>query len=80
MLKALGKKIILKAVEEAKKGSLLLPGAKPSKYMAEAVGDEVKNVKKGDVVYLDKHHGAALEHENEKFLIVEENSILAAID
>jgi co-chaperonin GroES (HSP10) len=80
MLKAVGKKIILKAVEESKKGSLFLPGIKPVKFVVMDTGEDVDNIAVGDVVYLDKHHGAELEHEGEKFLVIEESAILAVVD
>lgn len=79
MLTPLAKKIIVKPVE-VKHGTLLVTGQKPIQYQIIAVGDEVTKVKSGDIIYLEKHYGAEIEHEKEKFLVIEESSILAKLD
>lgn len=79
MLTPLAKKIIVKPVE-IKHGTLLVTGQKPIQYQIIAVGDEVTKVKSGDIIYLEKHYGAEIEHEKEKFLVIEESSILAKLD
>jgi len=79
MLIPLGKRIIVKPIE-VKKGALLLPGAKPTQFQILAIGDEVTKVKVGNTIYLEKHYGAEIEHENEKFLVINEDSILAKLD
>ena len=79
MLKPLGKKIIVQPVE-IKHGTLLVPGQKPTQYKVIEIGDEVTKVKEGNIIYLEKHYGAEIEHEREKFLVIEENSILAKLD
>lgn len=79
MLTPLGKKIIVKPIE-VKHGTLIVSGVKPSQYHIVAVGDEVTKVKAGDTIYLEKHYGAEIEHEKEKFLVIQEDSILARLD
>ncbi len=79
MLATLGKKIIVKSIE-VKAGDLILTHAKPLQYQVLVVGDEVTRVKHGDIVYLDNYHGALLEHEKEKLLVIEESAILARVD
>jgi len=79
MLIPLGKRIILKPVE-IKNNTLILTSQKPLQYQIFAVGDEVTKVKVNDIIYLEKHYGAEIEHEKEKFLVIEENSILAKLD
>lgn len=79
MLIPLGKKIILKPVE-TKNGVLILTNSKPTQFQVFAVGDEVTRVKSGDIIYLEKHYGAEIEHEKEKYLVIEESSILAKLD
>lgn len=78
MLIPLGKKIIVKPIEQ-KHGTLLVSGLKPVQFHVVAVGDEVTKVKASDIVYMDKYAGAEIEHEKEKFLIVEEANILAKL-
>lgn len=80
MLAPVGKRIIVRPFEETKKGSLLLPGQKPTQFTVIAIGDEVTKVKPHDTIYLEKHHGAEIEHDNEKYIVVEESSILAKLD
>jgi len=78
MLKPVGKRIIVKPVE-IKAGSLIVTNAKPSQYTVMAIGDEVTKVMPNDIIYLEKHYGAEIEHEKEKFLVIEEGSILAKV-
>jgi len=79
MLTPVGKRIIVKPVE-TKHGSLLVTGMKPTQHQIIAIGDEVTKAKVGDILYLDKHHGAEIEHEKEKYLVIDESSILAKLD
>lgn len=79
MLTPVGKRIIIKPIE-VKAGTLLLANAKPTQFQVISIGDEVTKVKPGNIIYLEKHYGAEIEHEKEKFLVIEENSILAKLD
>lgn len=79
MISPIGKRLIVKPVE-VKHGTLLLSGVKPTQFLICSIGDEVTKVKIGDVVYLGKHVGAEIDHENETFLVIEESSILAKVD
>lgn len=79
MLTPVGKRIIVKPIEQ-KQGALILTNQKPSQYQVIAIGDEVTKVKPNNTIYLEKHYGAEIEHEKEKFLVIEENSILAKLD
>lgn len=78
MLMPIAKRIIIKPVE-AKTGTLILTNPKHSQFHVIAIGDEVTKVKLGDIIYLEKHYGVEIEHEKEKFLVIDENSILAKI-
>jgi co-chaperonin GroES (HSP10) len=78
MLIPLAKKIIVKPIE-VKAGNLILTNTKPSQFLIISIGDEVTRVKPGDIIYLEKHYGAEIEHEKEKFLVIEEASILAKV-
>ena len=79
MLKPLAKRIIVKPVE-IKHGTLIVNNSKPSQYQVIAIGDEVTKVKIADIIYLENYQGAVIEHEKEKFLVVDEESILAKLD
>lgn len=79
MLIPLGKKIVVKPVE-VKHGTLIVSGIKPSQYQVIAVGDEVTKVVPGNTIYLEKHFGAEIEHNGEKFLVVDIVSVLAKLD
>jgi co-chaperonin GroES (HSP10) len=78
MLKPLGKRVLIKPVE-MKAGVLFVSGAKPVQYEVMGLGDEVTKVAIGNIIYLEKHYGAEIEHNKEKFLVVEEASILAKV-
>ena len=79
MLKPCGKRILIQPVE-VKHGTLLLTNQKPTQYKVIAIGDEATKVKPSDIIYLEKHYGTEIEHEKEKFLVIDENSILAKLD
>lgn len=79
MLTPIGKRILISSVP-VKAGTLLVPKQLPTQFQVIAIGDEVTKVKIGDIVYLEKHYGAEIEHEKEKYLVIEEASILAKLD
>lgn len=79
MLKPIGKRLLIKPIEE-KHGTLIVTNQKPKQFLIIASGNEVTKVMEGDIVYLEKHYGVEIEHENEKYLIIDEASILAKLD
>ncbi len=78
MLKPLGKRVLVRPIE-MKAGALFISGAKPVQYEVMGLGDEVTKVAVGNIIYLEKHYGAEIEHDKQKFLVVEEASILAKV-
>ena len=78
MLTPVAKRVIIKPLE-LKQGPLLIMGQKPLQFTVIAIGDDVSKVKSGDVIYLEKHYGIEIDHEGEKFLVIDEGSILAKI-
>jgi len=78
MLTPIGKRLIVKPVE-AKAGNLILTNAKPTQFHIIAIGDEVTKVKAGDIIYMQNQYGSEIEHEKEKFLVIEEGAILAKV-
>lgn len=79
MLTPLGKKIVIRAIENTH-GNIIVSGSKPTQFKIIRIGDEVSKVKAGDIVYLDKYAGCEIEHEKEKFMVIEESQILAKVD
>lgn len=79
MLTPVGKRLLVKPIE-IKHGTLIVTNQKHSQFHVIAIGDEVTKVKPGNTIYMDKHFGAEIEHEKEKFLVVDEASILAKLD
>jgi co-chaperonin GroES (HSP10) len=78
MLTPIGKRITVKPIE-IKHGALIVHNTKPKQFMIISIGDEVTKVKAGDTIFLEKHYGVEIEHENEKVLVIDENSILAKL-
>jgi len=89
----LGTRVLLKEIEseETTKSGIVLPSnAKEKPYMAEVVeigpgemkdGKEIKMVvKKGDRVLYNKYSGTEVKLENEKYLLVKQDDILAVIE
>jgi chaperonin GroES len=92
-IKPLGTRVLLKEIEseETTKSGIVLPSnAKEKPYMAEVVeigpgevkdGKEIKMVvKKGDRVLYSKYAGTEVKLENEKYLLVKQDDILAVIE
>ncbi|MEK7703039.1 MAG: co-chaperone GroES [Nitrospirota bacterium] len=62
---------------------LYIPDAakeKPQKGQIEAIGDEVKNVKVGEVVLFDKYSGSKITIDSQEYLILKEEDILGIIE
>jgi chaperonin GroES len=91
-IKPLGARALLKEIEseETTKSGIVLPSnAKEKPYVAEVVeigpgeakdGKEIKMVvKKGDRVLYSKYAGTEVKLENEKYLLVKQDDILAVI-
>jgi len=92
-IKPLGTRVLLKEIEseETTKSGIVLPSnAKEKPYMAEVVeigpgevkdGKEIKMlVKKGDRVLYNKYAGTEVKLDNEKYLLVKQDDILAVIE
>jgi co-chaperonin GroES (HSP10) len=78
MLTPVAKRVLIKPIEQGKVGSLIV-NQKPVQFTVIAVGDEVTKVKGGDIIYLEKHYGVEIDHEKEKYLVIDEDTILAKI-
>jgi len=92
-VKPLGSRVLLKEVEteETTKSGIVLPSnAKEKPYMAEVIevgpgekkdGYEIKmQVKKGDRVLYSKYAGTEVKLDDEKYLIVKQDDILAIVE
>ncbi len=79
MLIPLGKRILVKPLEEVS-GILMIKNSKPTQFVVHAIGDEVTKVKVGNTVYLASYSGAEIEHNKEKFIVLEEIQILAKVE
>ncbi|HHX24101.1 MAG TPA: co-chaperone GroES [Thermoanaerobacterales bacterium] len=92
-IKPLGIRVLLKEVEseETTKSGIVIPSnVREKPYMAEVVevgpgevkdGREIKmEVKKGDRVLYSKYAGTEVKLENEKYLLVKQDDILAVIE
>jgi co-chaperonin GroES (HSP10) len=78
MLTPVGKRIIIKP-SEVKHGTIIVTNYKPIQFIVIAIGDEVTKVQPGNIIYLEKHYGIEIDYEGEKFLVIDEASILAKI-
>jgi len=78
MLTPVGKRILVKPLE-ATQGTLIIANKKPTEFRVIAVGDDVTKAKEGDIVFIEKHYGVEIEHTAEKYLVIDESSILAKV-
>lgn len=85
MLLPLGDRLVLKQVvaEETTKSGIVLPGQskeKPQEATIVAVGSEVKaELKEGDTVIYSKYAGNTVKVEEDEFIIVKEEDVLAVV-
>jgi chaperonin GroES len=82
--KPLNERVFVSYSSEAEKtsGGLYIPDAakeKPQKGTVEAIGNEVKNVKVGDVVLFDKYSGSKITLDTQEYLIIKEEDILGIV-
>lgn len=83
--KPLGKRVLIKEHElpVEKKSLLIMPdGHKPKERLGKviAIGNEVTNLNVDDVVLLDKYGGQEVNLDDQKYFVLNEESILGTIN
>ncbi|MDI3472695.1 MAG: chaperonin GroES [Thermotogaceae bacterium] len=85
-VKPLGERLLIKPIKEEKKteGGIVLPDTakeKPQKAEVVAVGDKVEDldIQVGDKVIFAKYAGTEIKIEDEDYIIIDANDILAKI-
>ena len=83
-LEPLADRVVLKQLvaEETTKSGIVLPGQskeKPQQAEVVAVGEVTMNVSVGDKVIYSKYAGTEVELDDEEYIIVKQNDILAVI-
>jgi len=84
-IKPLGERVVVKPEKEEKKtkGGIYLPDTaskeKPQKGEVIAVGPDFKGVKKGDKVIFAKYGGTEIKMDEEDYLILSTDDVLAVI-
>jgi chaperonin GroES len=85
-IKPLKDRVVVKYSEEEMEktsGGIYVPDVakeKPQRGTVEAVGSEVKEVKKGNTVLFDKYSGSKIKLNDTEYLIVKEEDILGIIE
>ena len=85
-IRPLKDRVVIKCSEEEMEktaGGIYVPDVakeKPSKGTVEAVGAEVKEVKKGNTVLFDKYTGSKVKLDDTEYLIVKEEDLLGIIE
>ena len=84
-IKPLGERVLVKAeqVKEKTASGIFIPQTAQEKTQiatVEAVGSEVKNVKKGDKILHDKYAGTQITLDSQEYLILNLKDVLAVID
>lgn len=78
-IKAVGKRILVQPLETTQGAGLIIAHKKPTQFAVISIGDEVTKVSVGDTIYLEKLYGVEIEHDKEKYLVIDESSILAKV-
>jgi len=88
-IRPINRKVLIKRIEEdVKKGSIIIPDTvkeKPQKGQVIEVAqvkkdDDPIQVKKGDKILFGKYAGTEIEIDNEEYLLMSEEDILAVIE
>ena len=84
-LKPLKDRVLVSYTEEPDKtaGGLYVPDSakeKPQIGKVEAVGSEVKDLKKGNKVLFDKYSGSRINVDDKEQLVIKEEDILAIVE
>ncbi len=84
-IRPLGERVLVKAdkMEEKTASGLFIPQTSQEKTqfaLVEAVGADVKTVKAGQKILHDKYAGTAIKLDNEDYLILKEEDILAVVE
>jgi len=85
-IKPLGERIVVRPSkqEDKTKGGLYLPETadkdKSQQGEVVAVGSDFKNVKKGDTVIFAKYGGTDIKIENEDYLVLGKDDVLATLE
>jgi len=85
-IKPLGKRVVVKAWKEEEKteGGIYLPETaskeKPQQGKVIAVGADFKEIKKGDRVIFAKYGGTEIKIEDDEYLVLGEDDVLAIIE
>lgn len=84
MIKPIGKRVVLKEIEasDTTTSGLVLAGQKEEHQMAEviAVSDKVKYLEVGQTVYYKKYAGTKVKYENQEYLIIETDNVIAIVE
>ena len=89
MIKPVGRRVLVKRIKEAsKKGEIIIPDTakeKPQQGIVEAVAkikkdDDPLPVKKGDRILFGKYAGTEVDFDNQEYIILDEDDILAKIE
>lgn len=83
-LHVLGERVLLEEIECVQEvNGIMLPDSaqqKPTKFKVVDIGDDVLEVKVGDIVLIDTYTGTEIVQEKIKYRIVEEEEILALVN
>jgi len=81
-MKAINKYVITEEIKEEKKFALIIKSQeeKVAKAKVVSVGQDIEDVKKGDIVLFDRYISQEVEYNNKKYLIVNGEDLLAKID
>lgn len=80
MLQPLGKRILIQPITPEKKESIILvKDESPVTFKILSIGDDVKKVNVNDIIFIAAHSTAEIKYNNEKFLIIFEDNIIAKV-
>jgi co-chaperonin GroES (HSP10) len=75
-LQPIGKRLIIQPVEH-KQGAVLTINNKPTQFKVIAIGPDITHIYIDDIIYISKHQGTEIEHDGQKYFVIDQDSILA---
>ncbi len=80
MLIPLAKRIIIQAIKEEKKASIIITkDTAPKSFKVVSIGDEVTKLKVDDVIFIGTYSTSEIAYQDQVYMIVNEDNVIAKV-
>lgn len=80
MLQPIGKRILISAIHPERKPSIIMMKEEaPQTFNVIAVGEDVKKIKVGDIIFIAAFSTSEIKYNDEKYTLVFEDNVIARV-